>query len=65
VQKKFTDPDISREDIEAFIGDYLREVKSGKMVNYSPIVYATSKMLLGAWSRFILQYKWGYLERSG
>ena len=43
----------------------MREVESGKMVNYSPIVYATSKMLLGAWSRFILQYRWDYLELNG
>jgi NAD(P)-dependent dehydrogenase (short-subunit alcohol dehydrogenase family) len=64
-QRKFSDPNISKQDIIDAIDLYIKEAKNQKMVSFSPNVYATSKMLLGAWSRFVVQYLFVYVGKNG
>lgn len=54
-QDKFTNPKITREEIFASIEEYNQGVRDNNLKDYNLSAYATSKMMLQAWSRFILQ----------
>ena len=55
VRNRFGNPNISEQDILDGVKEYLEAAEKGNMENWYIHVYCTSKMLLNAWSRFILQ----------
>jgi hypothetical protein len=54
-QNRFSNPQITEEDIYAGVRDYLEAVESKNLENWFCQAYGTSKMLINAWSRFVLQ----------
>ena len=54
-QEIFSNPDLKEEDILQGAKDFLEAVESKNMENWYFHPYATSKMLLNAWSRFVLK----------
>jgi NAD(P)-dependent dehydrogenase (short-subunit alcohol dehydrogenase family) len=63
-QKKFSSENITKEDILSAAEEFVKEAEKGVFTNYSIDPYGTSKMLIGAWSRFVLQYYFYYLGNS-
>ena len=59
---RYSHPQLKEKDISDGIQEFLEEAGKGKMINWYPHAYSTSKMLLNAWSRFVLQY---FLTNSG
>lgn len=55
-QARYSNPSLQKQDILEGAESFLQEVSAGKMENWSFNPYGTSKMLLNAWSRFVLQY---------
>ena len=54
-QERFRDPNLSEASIHSAVEEYLKAIEVKKMDYWSTHVYATSKMMLNAWSRFVLQ----------
>lgn len=54
-QLRFDRADLKEEDIYEGVERYLKAVEVKHMEDYCPMAYATSKMFLNAWSRYVLK----------
>lgn len=54
--EKYTNPNITTAEIKKEAENYIAGCKKGSVGDYWQSAYGTSKMMLNAWSRFILQY---------
>lgn len=52
--ERFSSPDLTYGQIEKSIEEYVEGCKKSDLGDYFKSVYGTSKMILNAWSRFIL-----------
>ena len=55
VQERFSNPELAEGEISKAVYEYLEAVGKKEMKDWFCHAYGTSKMLLNAWSRFILQ----------
>lgn len=54
-QERFDRANLKEEDIYEGVQSYLKEVSEKNVENWCWMAYATSKMLLNAWSRYVLK----------
>ena len=54
-QERFRNPDIKEEEIFQGVKEFYEAIEQRNMEKWHCHSYATSKMLLNAWSRFVLK----------
>lgn len=57
VAEEFSDPELEEQQIFTAVEEYIALCEEGDLGKWSKSVYGTSKMMLNAWSRFVLKRK--------